>query len=50
METSLQGDGRPFWKLVVSEATGCGDDDYFEEVYEVAFLSSRLFYLSLPHL
>ncbi|XP_041015363.1 haloacid dehalogenase-like hydrolase domain-containing protein 3 isoform X1 [Juglans microcarpa x Juglans regia] len=29
-----QGDGRPFWKLVVSEATGCADDDYFEEVYE----------------
>ncbi|KAJ4827736.1 hypothetical protein Tsubulata_036811 [Turnera subulata] len=29
-----QGDGRPFWKLVVSEATGCCNDDYFEEVYE----------------
>ncbi|XP_061338812.1 uncharacterized protein LOC133285576 isoform X1 [Gastrolobium bilobum] len=29
-----QGDGRPFWKLVVSEATGCRDEDYFEEVYE----------------
>ncbi|GAB2297207.1 hypothetical protein Dimus_031320 [Dionaea muscipula] len=29
-----QGDGRPFWKLVVSEATGCARDDYFEEVYE----------------
>ncbi|KAF7809139.1 haloacid dehalogenase-like hydrolase domain-containing protein 3 isoform X2 [Senna tora] len=29
-----QGDGRPFWKLVVSEATGCADKDYFEEVYE----------------
>ncbi|KAK4261126.1 hypothetical protein QN277_004170 [Acacia crassicarpa] len=29
-----QGDGRPFWKLVVSEATGCADEDYFEEVYE----------------
>lgn len=29
-----EGDGRPFWKLVVSEATGCADDDYFEEVYE----------------
>ncbi|KAG6651030.1 haloacid dehalogenase-like hydrolase domain-containing protein 3 isoform X2 [Carya illinoinensis] len=29
-----QGDGRPFWKLVVSEATGCAADDYFEEVYE----------------
>ncbi|KAH9612177.1 hypothetical protein KSS87_010523 [Heliosperma pusillum] len=29
-----QGDGRPFWKLVVSEATGCSDDRYFEEVYE----------------
>ncbi|XP_076960429.1 uncharacterized protein LOC143636823, partial [Bidens hawaiensis] len=29
-----QGDGRPFWKLVVSEATGCSNNDYFEEVYE----------------
>ncbi|XP_010523454.1 PREDICTED: haloacid dehalogenase-like hydrolase domain-containing protein 3 isoform X2 [Tarenaya hassleriana] len=29
-----QGDGRPFWKLVVSEATGCCDNDFFEEVYE----------------
>ncbi|XP_008221635.1 PREDICTED: haloacid dehalogenase-like hydrolase domain-containing protein 3 [Prunus mume] len=29
-----QGDGRPFWKLVVSEATGCADLDYFEQVYE----------------
>ncbi|KAJ9554292.1 hypothetical protein OSB04_018337 [Centaurea solstitialis] len=29
-----QGDGRPFWKLVVSEATGCASNDYFEEVYE----------------
>ncbi|XP_054808967.1 uncharacterized protein LOC129311045 isoform X2 [Prosopis cineraria] len=28
------GDGRPFWKLVVSEATGCANEDYFEEVYE----------------
>lgn len=28
-----QGDGKPFWKLVVSEATGCADEDYFEEVY-----------------
>lgn len=29
-----QGDGRPFWKFVVSEATGCASSDYFEEVYE----------------
>nr|XP_011463077.1 PREDICTED: haloacid dehalogenase-like hydrolase domain-containing protein 3 isoform X2 [Fragaria vesca subsp. vesca] len=29
-----QGDGRPFWKLVVSEATGCSDLDYFEHVYQ----------------
>ncbi|KAM7269265.1 hypothetical protein ACFE04_024762 [Oxalis oulophora] len=29
-----EGDGRPFWKLVVSEATGCDREDYFEEVYE----------------
>ncbi|KAJ0988324.1 hypothetical protein J5N97_006680 [Dioscorea zingiberensis] len=29
-----QGDGRPFWRLVVSEATGCNNNGYFEEVYE----------------
>ncbi|XP_058096534.1 uncharacterized protein LOC131242122 isoform X2 [Magnolia sinica] len=29
-----QGDGRAFWRLVVSEATGCENSDYFEEVYE----------------
>ncbi|TVU42984.1 hypothetical protein EJB05_09413 [Eragrostis curvula] len=29
-----QGDGRPFWRIVVAEATGCTDDDYFEEVYQ----------------
>lgn len=29
-----QGDGKTFWKLVVSEATGCEDSNYFEEVYE----------------
>ncbi|XP_074570743.1 uncharacterized protein LOC141827409 isoform X2 [Curcuma longa] len=29
-----QGDGRAFWKLVVSEATGYSDNSYFEEVYE----------------
>ncbi|KAK6931219.1 Haloacid dehalogenase-like hydrolase [Dillenia turbinata] len=29
-----QGDGRPFWRLVVSEATGCSNEDYFEELYE----------------
>ncbi|KAL5725327.1 hypothetical protein ACHQM5_008536 [Ranunculus cassubicifolius] len=29
-----QGDGRAFWRLVVSEATGCSNNDYFEEVYE----------------
>lgn len=38
-----QGDGRPFWKLVVSEATGCADDDYFEEVYEVISLKTNPF-------
>uniref|UniRef100_A0A0A9F8V6 Uncharacterized protein n=1 Tax=Arundo donax TaxID=35708 RepID=A0A0A9F8V6_ARUDO len=30
-----QGDGRPFWRIVVAEATNCTDDDYFEEVYHV---------------
>ncbi|XP_044488193.1 haloacid dehalogenase-like hydrolase domain-containing protein 3 isoform X2 [Mangifera indica] len=29
-----QGDGRPFWRIIVSEATGCSNNDYFEEVYE----------------
>ncbi|RZC60824.1 hypothetical protein C5167_022565 [Papaver somniferum] len=29
-----EGDGRPFWRLVVSEATGSDNNDYFEEVYE----------------
>ncbi|XP_009603833.1 uncharacterized protein LOC107780805 isoform X2 [Nicotiana tabacum] len=29
-----QDDGRPFWKLVVTEATGCSEDTYFEEVYQ----------------
>ncbi|XP_078443981.1 uncharacterized protein LOC144713289 isoform X3 [Wolffia australiana] len=29
-----QGDGRDFWKAVVSEATGCPSIDYFEEVYQ----------------
>ncbi|XP_050236783.1 uncharacterized protein LOC126686678 [Mercurialis annua] len=28
-----EGDARPFWKFVVSEATGCDDNDYFEELY-----------------
>lgn len=37
-----QGDGRPFWRLVVSEATGCADHDYFEEVYQVKFLETRM--------
>lgn len=32
---SGQGDGKPFWKRVVAEATGCDNVDYFEEVYEV---------------
>ncbi|KAF3778829.1 Haloacid dehalogenase-like hydrolase domain-containing protein 3 [Nymphaea thermarum] len=27
-------DGRPFWRHVVSEATGCSNNEYFEEVYE----------------
>ncbi|XP_062196526.1 uncharacterized protein LOC133899546 [Phragmites australis] len=29
-----QGDGRPFWRIVVAEATDCTDNDYFEEVYQ----------------
>lgn len=39
----LQGDGRPFWRLMVSEATGCADNDYFEEVYEVGIHLMHLF-------
>lgn len=35
----IQGDGKPFWKHVVSEATGCDSVDYFEEVYEVYFVN-----------
>ena len=27
------GDGRPFWRAVVAQATGCADPDYFEAVY-----------------
>ena len=27
------GDGRVFWRAVVSHATGCADPDYFESVY-----------------
>lgn len=27
--------------MVVSEATGCADDDYFEEVYEVISLKTK---------
>ncbi|CAH9123920.1 unnamed protein product [Cuscuta epithymum] len=33
-ELRYQGDGRPFWKFIVSEATGCNDNAYFEEVYQ----------------
>lgn len=29
-----QGDGRPFWRIVVAEATDCTDNNYFEEVYQ----------------
>lgn len=35
-----QGDGKPFWKHVVSEATGCDNVDYFEEIYEVYCVAS----------
>lgn len=39
-----QGDGRPFWKLVVSEATGSTNNDYFEEVYKY-FANGEAWYL-----
>lgn len=28
-----QGDGRPFWRQIVVQATGCASNDYFEELY-----------------
>ena len=28
------GDARDFWRFMVSETTGCDDEDYFERVYE----------------
>ncbi|KAL0408684.1 UNVERIFIED_CONTAM: Glyceraldehyde 3-phosphate phosphatase [Sesamum radiatum] len=34
LQLANPGDGKPFWKLVVSEATGCDNTNYFEEVYE----------------
>ena len=27
------GDGRPFWRFIVSRATGCDDPELFEEIY-----------------
>ncbi|XP_062191754.1 uncharacterized protein LOC133895452 isoform X2 [Phragmites australis] len=34
MAEDAQGDGRPFWRIVVAEATGCTDNYYFEEVHQ----------------
>ncbi|KDO82902.1 hypothetical protein CISIN_1g024886mg [Citrus sinensis] len=45
-----EGDGRPFWRLVVSEATGCTNDDYFEEVYEVSFYETYVLTFLIPKL
>lgn len=28
------GDGRPFWRFIVAESTGCSDERMFEEVYD----------------
>jgi hypothetical protein len=28
------GDGRPFWRFIVQEATQCSDEAMFEEVYQ----------------
>jgi len=28
------GDGRPFWRYIVQEATQCTDEAMFEEVYQ----------------
>lgn len=28
------GDGRPFWRYIVQESTGCSNDELFEEVYD----------------
>lgn len=29
-----EGDGRKFWRAAVAQATGCADQDYFEELYQ----------------
>ncbi|KAM3206587.1 hypothetical protein ACQJBY_061977 [Aegilops geniculata] len=34
MAQDAQGDGRPFWRIVVAEATGCTNSNYFEKVYQ----------------
>ncbi len=34
-----QGDGRPFWRYAVATATGCADEAYFEELYQVRISS-----------
>lgn len=28
------GDGRPFWRFIVQESTGCAHEGFFEEVYQ----------------
>ncbi|KAL2652851.1 hypothetical protein R1flu_020979 [Riccia fluitans] len=30
-----EGDGRPFWRFAVATATGCSDEAYFEELYQL---------------
>ena len=37
-----QGDGRPFWRYAVATATGCADDTYFEELYQVSLFLKTL--------
>ncbi|KAH7292325.1 hypothetical protein KP509_29G061900 [Ceratopteris richardii] len=29
-----EGDGKPFWRHVVAQATGCNDEQFFEELYQ----------------
>lgn len=38
---SMEGDGRPFWREVVTRATGSDDPDLFEALYRAYAVASR---------
>ncbi len=42
-----QGDGRPFWRYAVATATGCADEAYFEELYQVRISSEAPIFKTL---